>query len=265
MLHKASETRVLLHILALMHNCANAWESHCSLITCSCYIKSIPNNPSLWEHPWREREREREDRIRHDYHEQESYPDANKVREQLCNSHDSNIFHRKLRNQSFSLHQVPAISFNKLNRNQQNKQKNADTASQNKWSRACGRAMKAPTYPPTPENCNGLGDRRLRDAIRRLPIKSPEGSPATINTRSFSFLAPAAAPPPFPWQWDEKGALKWELKRQQGSKVEERAYLRREKFSQHLHIFSLSAKPKTRAQESWANRRDSSVVRFLCG
>ncbi len=149
---------------------------------------------------------------------------------------------------------IKFLQFHSTNstRNQQNKQKNADTASQNKWSRACGRAMKSPTYPPTPANCNGLGDRSLRDAIRRLPIKSPEGSPATINTRSFSFLAPAAAPPPFPWQWDEKGALKWELKRQQGSKVEERAYLRGEKFSQHLHIVSLSAKPKTRAQESWA-------------
>lgn len=152
---------------------------------------------------------------------------------------------------------IKFLQFHSTNstRNQQNKQKNAETASQNKWSRACGRAKKAPSYPPTPANCNGLGDRRLRDAIRRLPIKSPEGSPATIKTRSFSFLAPAAAPPPFPWQWDEKGALKWELKRQQGSKLEERAYWRGENFSQHLHIVSLSAKPKTRAQESWATKK----------
>ncbi len=38
-----------------------------------------------------------------------SHSNANKMGEQLSDFHDSNICHRKLRNQSFSLHQGPAI------------------------------------------------------------------------------------------------------------------------------------------------------------
>lgn len=46
--------------------------------------------------------------------------------------------------------------------------------------------------------------------------------------------------------------------------MEERAYLRGEKFSQHLHIVSLSAKPKTRAQESWATKETSLALCASC-
>jgi hypothetical protein len=47
-------------------------------------------------------------------------------------------------------------------------------------------------YPPTPANRNGFGDNRRRDPIRRLPMTSPEGSPATIKTRNSSSSSSAS-------------------------------------------------------------------------
>lgn len=49
-------------------------------------------------------------------------------------------------------------------------------------------------HPPTPEKHKGLGDKCRRDAMRRLPITSPDGSPAITNTRSSSGSASPAGP-----------------------------------------------------------------------
>lgn len=43
-------------------------------------------------------------------------------------------------------------------------------------------------YPPTPANSTGAEEMLRRDVIRRLPIASPEGSPATMKTRTAALL-----------------------------------------------------------------------------
>jgi hypothetical protein len=65
----------------------------------------------------------------------------------------------------------------KWTRNSDSKQNNCCACHQSILLReGCFEAMKPQIRANTSELENGLGDRRLRDAIRRLPIRSPKAS-----------------------------------------------------------------------------------------